>query len=95
MRVPKNFRLFHHAVAHGLDGKIDYTIVDEVKTRSVYSVCTVFGTTGNIWWSRPDTCWCIDIFRHGAYLSSLTGETIEDLMNNIRKFSLRKKTAFL
>lgn len=89
-RIPKNFQSLPDLIAEGPSGKINYHVVEAIKDRLAYSECTAFGITGKVWWSKIDNRWCIEIFKSGAYLTSLSGEAIEDLMNNLRKYALAR-----
>lgn len=89
-RLPQHFRWLPDKIAEGSDGKINYHVVDQVKNKSVFSECSAFGLFGKVWWSRFDNLWCIEIHKKGLYATSLNGETIEDLLNNLRKYSLSK-----
>jgi len=73
-------------VAIGFDGRINYTVVDSIKGRQVYSECTAWGVLGRVWWSGADKCWNAEIMKKGNYIASLSGEAIEDLFFNIKKF---------
>lgn len=92
VKLPDHYLAIPDKIGEGPDGKINYMVADRVKNRSVYSECSAFGINGKVWWCRKLNVWSIEIVRRGIFKASLTGETIEDLMDNIRKYAAQRSS---
>lgn len=86
-RLSPIFKAFPDLIVQGFDGRINYKVVEQIKSKNLYSEFAAWGLTGKIWWDKKENYWCAEIWKKAAYLTTYCGETIEDLLTNIFKFS--------
>lgn len=86
VRLPTNFQCHRDVLVAHADGRIDYHVADELKGRSLYACCTAWGISAMVWWSKVNNCWFSEIRKKERYLTTVSGEVIEDVVINIQKF---------
>lgn len=89
-RVPDNFRCYPELVVTDFNGRINYKVAEYIKLRALFSEFAAWGLTGKIWWDKKENIWCTEIWKKSLYITSLCGETIEDLLFSIQKYCARK-----
>lgn len=90
IRIPDSYKCFPGMIASGFDGRIDYKVAEQIRNKTIFSEFSAWGITGKIWWDKKGNAWHAEIWKKGSYITSLCGETIEDLLFSIQKYCSRK-----